>query len=128
MLPRSGWSDSCWTTAGSTGRRDDTAGLGDWWVDPDVWPEGLTPIATHVRSLGMQFGLWFEPEMVNPDSELYRAHPDWVLSTGDRVPQLHRNQLVLDLSRPEVWQHVHDQVSAVSPSCPDRLRQVGPQP
>lgn len=100
------------------GRRDDTAGLGDWWVDPDVWPDGLTPIATHVRSLGMQFGLWFEPEMVNPDSELYRAHPDWVLSTGDRVPQLHRNQLVLDLSRPEVWQHVHEQVSAVLSSCP----------
>ena len=100
------------------GRRDDTAGLGDWWVDPAVWPDGLTPIATHVHSLGMQFGLWFEPEMVNPDSDVYRAHPDWVLSTGGRVPQLHRNQLVLDLSRPEVWQHVHEQVSAVLSSCP----------
>lgn len=100
------------------GRRDDTAGLGDWWVDPDVWPEGLTPIADHVRGLGMQFGLWFEPEMVNPDSELYRAHPDWILSTGDRVPQLHRHQLVLDLSREEVWQHVHDRVHAVLSSAP----------
>ena len=100
------------------GRRDDTAGLGDWWVDPDVWPEGLTPLATHVRSLGMQFGLWFEPEMVNPDSDLYRAHPDWILATGARVPQLHRHQLVLDLSRPEVWQHVHDRVDAVLSSCP----------
>lgn len=100
------------------GRRDDTAGLGDWWVDPDVWPEGLAPIADHVRSLGMEFGLWFEPEMVNPDSELYRAHPDWILSAGDRVPQLHRNQLVLDLSRPEVWQHVHDRVDAVLSSAP----------
>jgi alpha-galactosidase len=99
-------------------RRDDTAGLGDWWVDPDVWPEGLTPIAEHVRSLGMQFGLWFEPEMVNPDSELYRTHPDWILSTGARVPQLHRHQLVLDLSREEVWQHVHDQVHAVLSSAP----------
>lgn len=100
------------------GRRDDTAGLGDWWVDPEVWPEGLAPIAEHVRSLGMQFGLWFEPEMVNPDSELYRAHPDWILSTGARVPQLHRNQLVLDLSREEVWQHVHDRVHAVLSSAP----------
>jgi alpha-galactosidase len=100
------------------GRRDDTAGLGDWWVDPDVWPEGLTPIAEHVRGLGMQFGLWFEPEMVNPDSELYRAHPDWILATGARVPQLHRNQLVLDLSRPEVWQHVHDRVHEVLSSAP----------
>lgn len=100
------------------GRRDDTAGLGDWWVDADVWPEGLTPIAEHVQSLGMEFGLWFEPEMVNPDSELYRAHPDWILSAGDRVPQLHRNQLVLDLSRPEVWQHIHDRVDAVLASCP----------
>ena len=100
------------------GRRDDTAGLGDWWVDPHVWPEGLTPIAEHVRSLGMQFGLWFEPEMVNPDSSLYRAHPDWILATGSRVPQLHRNQLVLDLSREEVWQHVHDRVHAVLSSAP----------
>ena len=100
------------------GRRDDTAGLGDWWVDHDVWPEGLTPIAEHVRSLGMQFGLWFEPEMVNPDSELYRAHPDWILATGARVPQLHRSQLVLDLSRPEVWQHVHDHVHQVLSSAP----------
>ena len=100
------------------GRRDDTAGLGDWWVDPDVWPEGLAPIADHVRSLGMQFGLWFEPEMVNPDSDLHRAHPDWILATGDRVPQLHRHQLVLDLSRPEVWQHVHDHVHAVLSSAP----------
>lgn len=100
------------------GRRDDTAGLGDWWVDHDVWPEGLTPIAAHVRSLGMQFGLWFEPEMVNPDSELYRAHPDWILATGARVPQLHRSQLVLDLSRPEVWQHVHDHVHQVLSSAP----------
>lgn len=100
------------------GRRDDKAGLGDWWVDPDVWPDGLTPLAEHVRSLGMQFGLWFEPEMVNPDSHVFRAHPDWILSAGGRVPRLERHQLVLDLSRPEVWQHVFDQVDAVLSSCP----------
>ncbi|MCW2739200.1 alpha-galactosidase [Nocardioides sp.] len=100
------------------GRRDDTAGLGDWSVDADIWPQGLTPLAEHVRSLGMEFGLWFEPEMVNPDSDLHRAHPDWILGTGARVPQLHRSQLVLDLSRPEVWQHVHDRVHEVLSSTP----------
>ena len=100
------------------GRRDDTAGLGDWRVDPAVWPKGLGPLVEGVRSLGMDFGLWFEPEMVNPDSELFRTHPDWILATGARVPQLHRNQLVLDLSRDEVWQHVHDRVHAVLSSAP----------
>ncbi len=84
-------------------RRDDQAGLGDWRVSPDAWPDGLDPLIDHVRGLGMEFGLWFEPEMVNPDSEVYRAHPDWILQTGDRVPLLHRNQLVLDLTREEVW-------------------------
>jgi alpha-galactosidase len=94
-------------------RRDDTAGLGDWWVDLEVWPDGLTPLVDHVRELGMQFGLWFEPEMVNPESDLYRNHPDWILSSGDRVPVLHRNQLVLDLSRPEAWSYVYDRVHAI---------------
>jgi alpha-galactosidase len=84
------------------GRRDDQAGLGDWWVDEEVWPDGLHPLITHVHGLGMQFGLWIEPEMVNPDSELYRAHPDWILATGDRLPMLYRNQLVLDLTNHEV--------------------------
>ncbi len=94
-------------------RRNDTAGLGDWVVSADVWPEGLTPLVDHVRALGMEFGLWFEPEMVNPDSDLYRAHPDWVLAAGDRTPPLQRNQLVLDLSRPEVRDHLLTQMSAV---------------
>jgi alpha-galactosidase len=94
-------------------RRDDTAGLGDWWIDEDVWPEGLTPLVEHVHALGMGFGLWFEPEMVNPDSDLYRRHPDWILSTGRRVPLLHRNQLVLDLSRPEVREYLFDRVNAI---------------
>ncbi|NYD42926.1 alpha-galactosidase [Nocardioides panaciterrulae] len=95
------------------GRRDDTAGLGDWWVDEEVWPDGLDPLIDRVRGLGMEFGLWFEPEMVNPDSDLYRAHPDWVLATGDRVPLLHRHQLVLDLTRPEVFDHLLERVDAV---------------
>jgi alpha-galactosidase len=88
------------------GRRDDHAGLGDWYVDDDVWPDGLGPLIEHVHGLGLQFGLWFEPEMVNPDSDLYRAHPDWVLSASARVPLLQRNQLVLDLSDPEVWTYL----------------------
>lgn len=95
------------------GRRDDTSGLGDWEVDPAVWPDGLTPLVEHVRGLGMEFGLWIEPEMVNPDSELYRAHPDWILSSGDRVPLLWRHQLVLDLSRDEVREHLFARISDV---------------
>ena len=89
-------------------RRDDHAGLGDWWVDPDVWPEGLTPLVDAVHKLGMEFGLWFEPEMVNPDSDFYREHPDWVLQASNRVPILQRNQLVADLSNPAVFDHIHD--------------------
>jgi len=96
-----------------TGRRNDRAGLGDWQVDEAVWPGGLHRLADHVRARGMQFGLWFEPEMVNPDSELYRAHPDWILSAGGRLPPLQRWQLVLDLSRPEVADYLFDRISAV---------------
>jgi alpha-galactosidase len=94
-------------------RRTDTAGLGDWWVDTSVWPDGLRPLADRVHALGMQFGLWFEPEMVNPDSDLYREHPDWILSTSGRVPRLQRDQLVLDLSNEKVFAHVVEQISAV---------------
>ena len=94
-------------------RRDDTAGLGDWWVDETVWPGGLHPLVDHVRTRGMEFGLWFEPEMVNPDSDLYRAHPDWILSTGGRVPPLQRTQLVLDLSRPEVASYLLEQMDGL---------------
>ncbi len=90
------------------GRRDDTAGLGDWWVDRSIWPEGLEPLISHVTGLGMEFGLWVEPEMVNPDSDLYRSHPDWVLGVADYEPVTGRNQLVLDLSRPEVFAHLLD--------------------
>ncbi len=87
-------------------RRDDSAGLGDWQVSADAWPQGLGPLVEHVHGLGMQFGLWFEPEMVNPDSDLFRAHPQWVLADADRLPALRRNQLVLDLSLPEVHDYL----------------------
>ncbi|WP_338101057.1 alpha-galactosidase [Nakamurella flava] len=94
-------------------RKDDLAGLGDWWVDPSTWPDGLTPLIEYVTSLGMEFGLWFEPEMVNPDSDLFRSHPEWILSVPGRLPLPHRNQVVLDLSRPEVVDHLFAQMDAV---------------
>lgn len=94
-------------------RRNDTAGLGDWWVDPQVWPDGLTPLIDRVHQLGMRFGLWFEPEMVNPDSDLFRAHPEWILQTGDRLPVPECNQQVLDLTQPAAWHHVRDAVDRV---------------
>jgi alpha-galactosidase len=95
------------------GRRHDHAGLGDWTVSPEVWPHGLGPIVDHVHSLGMQFGLWFEPEMVNADSDLYRAHPDWIVASADRVPPEERYQQMLDLNQPGAYAHVLDQMTAV---------------
>jgi alpha-galactosidase len=95
------------------GRRSDRAGLGDWWVDEEVWPGGLHRLVDHVRDRGMQFGLWIEPEMVNPDSDLYRAHPDWILAAGHRVPPLQRHQLVLDLTRPEVVGYLLERISGL---------------
>ncbi|MEM1007937.1 MAG: alpha-galactosidase, partial [Myxococcota bacterium] len=84
------------------GRDSDRSGLGDWTVDTDCYPQGLLPLIQHVQSLGMEFGLWIEPEMVNPQSTLFEAHPEWVT----RLPRVHqrlaRNQLVLDLCRSEV--------------------------
>lgn len=95
------------------GRRNDRAGLGDWWVDTDVWPHGLWPLVDHVRGLGMEFGLWFEPEMVNPNSDLFRAHPEWVL-TDDRYPPVFgRNQLVLDLANEHVRAYLFEKIHAM---------------
>jgi alpha-galactosidase len=94
-------------------RRNDRAGLGDWVVSSDAHPAGLAPIIDHVRSLGMDFGIWVEPEMVNPDSDLYRAHPDWVLATDGYEPVLGRHQLVLDLGVPGAFQHVFEQLDAL---------------
>lgn len=95
------------------GRRDDRAGLGDWIVSADVWPEGLHPLVDHVVGLGMEFGLWFEPEMVNPDSDVAREHPDWILAAGPRQPVSWRHQQVLDLTNPEAEEHVRSQMDAV---------------
>ena len=88
-------------------RRSDRAGLGDWIANPELLPQGIPGLAERIEALGMRFGLWFEPEMVNRDSDLYRAHPDWLLQTPGRTPSHGRNQFVLDFSRPEVVDRVH---------------------
>jgi len=87
-------------------RKTDHAGLGDWYVNPQKFPHGLKPLIDKVHSLGMDFGLWVEPEMVNPNSDLYRKHPDWVLNFTGRPRTEARNQLVLNLARPEVRAYV----------------------
>ncbi|WP_405486764.1 alpha-galactosidase [Streptomyces sp. NBC_00096] len=83
-------------------RRNERAGLGDWTAHPGAFPDGLRPLADEVHRLGMEFGLWVEPEMVNRDSELYRAHPDWVIHSPTREATELRSQLVLNFARPEV--------------------------
>ena len=88
------------------GRRNDSVGLGDWQVDEDVYPEGLSVLSNYVVKKGMSFGLWFEPEMVNPNSELFRQHPDWILHHEDYPKLEERQQLVLDLTRPEAFTYM----------------------
>lgn len=100
------------------GRRDDTAGLGDWFPDPQTYPDGLAPLAAKVEAMGMQFGLWVEPEMVNPDSDLYRAHPDWALALPGRERPTARNQLVLDMRRDDVRNYLLERLDAVLKSAP----------
>jgi alpha-galactosidase len=94
-------------------RRDSTSGLGDWTVSREVYPNGLTPLVEHVKSLGMEMGIWFEPEMVNPDSDLFRAHPDWVLQIEDIDQVPYRNQYALDISRAEVSEYLFDHIDAI---------------
>ena len=83
-------------------RKDDTSSLGDWYPDTDKLPQGLTPLTDFAAGQGLKFGLWIEPEMICPDSELYRAHPDWALHLPDIKPREQRRQLVLNLARPEI--------------------------
>ncbi|GAA1935366.1 alpha-galactosidase [Microbacterium aoyamense] len=95
------------------GRRHDRAGLGDWVVSPDVWPEGLHPLVDHVHERGMQFGLWFEPEMINLDSDLARAHPEWIMAARADLPIESRFQHVLNLAHPGAYAHVKAQMAAI---------------
>ncbi|WP_154795914.1 alpha-galactosidase [Occultella kanbiaonis] len=94
-------------------RRDDTSGLGDWEVSADVWPDGLGPLIDHVRGTGMEFGLWVEPEMINVDSDLARAHPDWILAPVGRLPMEFRSQQVLNLTIPEAFAHIRGRLIAL---------------
>ena len=96
------------------GRRNhDDCSLGDWYVNEEKLPGGLAGLTDAINELGMKFGIWLEPEMISEDSDLYRAHSDWALVLRGRTPSLCRQQLVLDLSRPEVADYVYSQIKAV---------------
>ena len=94
-------------------RRNDRAGLGDWVVSDQAWPNGLDPIIKYINDKGIEFGLWFEGEMVNRDSDLYRAHPDWILQEPGRLPVEGRFQQVLDLTKEGAYNHVLSQIDAI---------------
>ncbi len=101
------------------GARDsDKAGLGDWTPNPDKFPQGLAAFADDIHALGMKFGLWVEPEMVNPDSDLYRAHPDWIYHFPHRTRTPARNQHVLNLARPDVRDWMHATLDGLLRSAP----------
>jgi alpha-galactosidase len=99
-------------------RKDDRAGLGDWTPNREKFPEGLKPLTDAVHELGMKFGLWVEPEMVNPDSDLYRAHPDWVFHFPNRPRTEKRNQLMLNFAKPEVREHLYQMLDRLLTESP----------
>jgi alpha-galactosidase len=99
-------------------RNSDRAGLGDWAVNQVKLPGGLEALVPRIQELGMKFGIWVEPEMVNEDSQLYQEHPDWALRVVNRAPTRGRSQLVLDFSRPEVRDHIHAALKKVLDSAP----------
>lgn len=103
---------------GFRGRDDDSSSLGDWWPDTTKYPHGLKPLADHVTALGMEFGLWVEPEMVNPGSDLYRTHPDWALHIPGRPLLTARHQLVLNLTRPEVSDYLFGKIAPLLETLP----------
>lgn len=96
------------------GKRDhDKAGLGDWFPNDKKLPNGVKGLADQIHNLGMKFGIWIEPEMINEDSDLYRNHPDWCLSIPNRQPNVERGQLVLDMSRTDVREYLYDSISKI---------------
>jgi len=95
------------------GRVNDKAGLGDWTVDKNKFPNGLKPMIEKINAMGLDFGIWIEPEMVNPNSDLYRAHPDWVFHFPNRQRHEGRNQLILNLAREDVCQYLYKSFSAL---------------
>lgn len=94
-------------------RNNDESSLGDWKVNLDKLPNGLNGLAERINELGMKFGLWFEPEMISIDSDLYREHPDWAIHIEGRLPIYSREQLVLDLTKQEVCDYIIDSVSSI---------------
>jgi len=94
-------------------RRNDDKGLGDWYVDEQVWPDGLAPLVEHVTGHGMEFGLWVEPEMISLDSDVARAHPDWVLRARSEYPPSWRSQQVLDLVNPEAYAYIRERLTTL---------------
>lgn len=103
--------DDGWFGGKSKRRQNDQSSLGDWDVSPEAFPNGLGPLIDHVRSLGMDFGLWVEPEMVSPDSDLYRAHPDWCLEPDPDNAPLMRRQLQLDLTNENVIDYLYGKIT-----------------
>ena len=95
------------------GRVNDKAGLGDWTVDKTKFPNGLKSLISKINDMGLDFGIWIEPEMVNPNSDLYRAHPDWVFHYPNRTRHEQRNQLILNLAREDVYQYLYDSFSSL---------------
>jgi len=95
------------------GRDDDTSSLGDWYSDKAKFPNGIEAVAEKVKAKGLKFGLWYEPEMVNPESQLFRDHPDWIIGVPNRVSSKGRNQLTLDLSRGEVQDYLFERIDSV---------------
>lgn len=93
------------------GRSGDKAGLGDWFLDPAKYPQGLEPIVQHVNGLGMEFGLWFEPEMINKNSDLYRNHPDWLLAVEGYEQPTGRNQYVIDLQNEDAFNYLFERLN-----------------
>ena len=94
-------------------RNNDCSSLGDWWVNEEKLPGGVTYLAEQLKAMGMKMGIWFEPEMVSPDSDLYRAHPDWAIQVPGREPVQARQQLVLDITRNEVFDYVYESVAKI---------------
>lgn len=102
------------------GRRDDTAGLGDWSVDQGVYPHGLAPLAQTLKDKNLEFGLWFEPEMISEQSDLFKAHPEWVLGVEHRQQVTGRNQWVLDLSNDDVCDYLFESIDHILTQYPIR--------
>ena len=98
-------------------RNDDTSGLGDWFVNEEKIKEGLPTLVRKINDLGMKFGIWFEPEMISEDSNLYKTHPDWAIKIPNRNPMISRSQLLLDITRKEVRDYLYESISEILKSC-----------